>query len=241
MAESYATVEELRADMNMTGTGDDATLERILDAATKKIDTLCKRPDGFVADTSASARYYVGSGEPTQWIDECVSVTAVAVKDSSSEDEDSYTSWTIGIVGTTTSADCFPARGSKKRPDYRTPAQTGKPYTMLVIGANADYSYFTGGGWTGRGGFRRALTYRGLPTVQVTAKWGYASSVPADIKTACIMQAARWYKRLQSAMADATASVDLGQLLYMQQLDPDIAGILLDGGYVKKARGIGGI
>jgi hypothetical protein len=237
----YATVIDLREEMNLDSAAHDATLVRILDAAEVKINNFCKRPDGFVADTSATARYYVGSGDPYQDIDECVEITGVAVKDSVSDDEDSYTAWTLGVVGTTTGADCFPARGSKKRPDYRTPAQVGKPYTMLVIGANADYSTFTGGGWTGRSGFRRTLTMRGLPTVQVTARWGYASTVPADIKEATIMQAARWYKRLQSAMADATASAELGQLLYTQKLDPDIAGILIDGGYVRKARSIGGI
>jgi hypothetical protein len=51
------------------------------------------------------------------------------------------------------------------------------------------------------------------------------------------MQSARWYKRLQGAMSDALASADLGELLYVQKLDPDIAGILLDGRYVRPAVG----
>lgn len=226
---SYATLAELKAEMNKTGSGDDASLQRILDAATKKIDRLCKRPDGFEADAVASARYYTGSGKPYQWIEECVAVTAVGVKDSPSDEEDEYTAWTVGTVGATTGADVFPASGEPEWPDYNS-----TPYTFLVVGANGDYSVFPSGRYTTRGGFKPSvLVARGVPVVKVTARWGYAAAVPDDIKEACLMQAARWYKRLQSAMADAVASADFGQLLYRQKLDPDIAGILLDGGYVK--------
>jgi len=235
---SYSTVEELRAEMNLDGTGDDATLERLLNAAERKINNLCNRPDGFVADTSASARYYEGSGKAWQRIHECVAVSAVAVKDAVSDDEDSYTSWTIGVVGTTTEADCFPARGHPKRPDFTLPAACGKPFTLLVMGISGDYSTFIGGEWSHRPGFRPLSQYEtGTPTVQVTARWGYSATVPDDIKTATIMQAARWYKRLQSAMADSVAGPDMGQLFYRQTLDPDIKGILSDGRYIKPSIG----
>jgi len=224
---AYATAAELRADMNLDSTDDDASLERILDAATAKIDKLCNRQDGFVADTAASARYYSATGKPYIRIHECVSVSAVAVKGSPSDDEDSYTAWTVGTIGTTTSADVFPATGDPKRPAYNT-----TPYTLLIIGANADHSRFTTGEFVGRGGFRPSTTVtRGVVTVEVTARWGYATTVPADIKTACIMQAARWYKRQQSAMADTTATPEMGTLLYQKALDPDIKGILVDGGW----------
>lgn len=232
---NYATPAELRADIGQE-TADDTVLGRILDAAQIKIDNLCNRPDGFVADATATARFYKGTGTPVQRIDECVEVTAVGVKDSPSDDETSYTAWTVGTVGTTLLADVFPARGDSENPDYTLPAQCGKPFDLLVVGANGSYSEFTGGKWTSRGGFRPSdFTHRGLPTVKVTAKWGYSVTVPADIKEACIMQAARWYKRLASAMADTLASADLGMLLYREKLDPDIAGILLDGRYVRPA------
>jgi len=182
---------------------------------------------------AANARYYVGSGKSFQWIDECVSVTAVAVKDSASDDEDSYVAWTVGTVGTTTEADVFPATGDPAMPDYMA-----TPHTLLVVGANGDYSTFTGGGFTSRGGFRPLTTVsRGLPTVEVSGRWGYATTVPDDIKEACLMQAARWYKRFQSAMSDTLASAELGTLLYRQSLDPDIRRLLVDGRYVKPTVG----
>jgi hypothetical protein len=232
---AYATYAQYKAATGLKDAAetDRAIVERLLDAATRKFDRFCNRPDGFIADASASARYYHGSGLPYQWIDECASVTAVAVKDSPSDDEDSYTAWTLGTVGTTTDADVFPASGDPESPDF-----TVTPYQFLVVGANGSYSHFTSGSFTGCGGFRPTTTVsRGLPTVKVTAKWGYATTCPADIQEACVMQSARWYKRLRSDMADTLASGELGQMLYTMKLDPDIAGILCDGRYVIPALG----
>lgn len=225
----YATADELRAEVGQV-TEDDVVLGRILAAAETKFNNLLGRPDGFVADTSASARYYRGSGTPVQRIHEFVSVTEVAVKDSSSDDEDDYTDWVVGIIGTTTEADVFPARGDPENPDFTLPAVCTYPFDLLIIGPNGDYNEFMRGTRAvTKGGIRIKF---GLPTVKVTAKWGYATTVPADIKEATIMQAARFYKRLRSGMADTLASTDLGELLYREKLDPDIAGILLDGRYV---------
>ena len=126
----------------------------------------------------------------------------------------------VGVIGTTESADCFPARGDPRSPTYgRT------PYSMLVTGPNGAYSVFTSG------------LYRGAATVKVTARWGYALTVPDDIQEVCIMQAARWWNRLQSAMADSVGSAEMGMLFYRQRIDPDIAAILIDGRYVRKSVG----
>jgi hypothetical protein len=230
----YGTARELRDRIDKTGTTDDTTLESIIRAASQAIDNYANRPDGFVADAAASARYYPGSGHGYQWIDECISVSGVAVKDSPSDDEDDYVAWTVGTVGSTTGADVFPASGNPRYPDYQS-----LPYNLLVIGPNGDYSSFTTGAYTHRRGFRpdRTAVTRGIPTVQVTARWGYASTAPAPIKEASLMQAARWYKRFQSGMADVLASGELGMLLYRQKLDPDVALLLVEGRYIKPATG----
>lgn len=230
---AYATVLELRHHIDMTGITDDWEVAQLLDGAARTIDRKCKRPDGFFADVTASARYYVGSGRPYQRIDECALVTAVAVKDSPSDDEGDYTAWTVGTVGSTTSADCFPASGSVRAPNY-----TKTPYNLLIVGANGDYSNFISGEFTSRGGFRPSYTVsRGTPTVQVTANWGFSATIPDDIKMANLMQAARWYKRVQGSMADMTAGAEFGELMFRQRLDPDVALILVDGGYIKTAIG----
>ena len=228
---SYASPAELRAEIDLDAVTEDATLQRLLNAATKTIDRFCNRPDGFVADVAASARYFHGSGEPYQWIDECTEITAVAVKDSPSDDEDDYTAWTIGTVGTTTDADVFAATGDPERPEFNR-----TPYTLLIVGANGSYSRFTSGTYTHRAGFRPSyIAQRGIPTVEVTARWGFADTVPDDIKEACIMQSARWFKRIRSSMADSLATTELGQLRFTKKLDPDVELILVNGRYVRPA------
>lgn len=230
---AYCTVAELKSSMQKTDAGDDVLLGRIIEGAERKINRLCNRPDGFEADTVASARYYKGSGKAYQLIDECVEITAVAVKDSISDD--TYTTWTSPSAMFAGDGDWYPGTGDPDDPQFNA-----LPYTLLFVDPNGDQAWFTGEDSVMK---KRGRNARGLsllarvPTVRVTARWGYATTVPYDIVEATAMQASRWYKRLQSSMADTLASTDLGALLYMQKLDPDIAGILLDGRYVKPAVG----
>ena len=220
---TYASVVELRNQINKTGTGDDDELALLLDAASQAIDNHCNRPDGFIADVSASARVYTGSGGPFQFIDECVSISTVAVKDSPTDS--TYTSWS--------SSDWTGFAGDPNNPEFQ-PTVKQKPYTAVMIAAGGSYSHFTSGKYTSRRGFRPSFyVARGVPTVQVTARWGYAAEVPDAIKQACLTQAARWYKRGQSAWADAVGNPELGQLMYTKKLDPAIQHILENGRYVR--------
>src|SRR3990167_8370884 len=107
----YATAAEMRDVIVLASTDKYAVLDALLSAASRAIDGICNRPDGFLAIATATARYFPGSGKPYQRIDECAAISSVAVKDSSTDDENAYTAWTLGVVGTTTSADVFPASG----------------------------------------------------------------------------------------------------------------------------------
>ena len=221
---AYGTAAELRTRIDKTSVVLDATLTAIITAASRNIDQACNRPDGFVALTTATARKYSGSGKPYQLIDECVSITLVAVKESATDD--SYTSWET--------TDWIAFSGDPRWPDFNS-----TPYNAIMVDPTGDEAVFTMGWYTTRGGFRPTTDqHRGVPTVQVTAKWGYATTVPYDIKEAALMQAARWYKRYESAMSDVLASGELSTLLYRQSLDPDIRRILIDGRYVKPAVGV---
>lgn len=223
---AYATAVELRAFIDKTDNAFDTQIGELLETATTNINDFCNRPDGFVADSVASVRTYSGTGRPYLLIDECVEITLVAVKDSASDD--AYDSWASG--------DWIAYSG-----DYRFPDFNSLPYDAVMVDPTGDESgsVFTSGKWTTRGGFRPLVDIsRGTPTVQVTAKWGYAVTVPYTIKTACIMQASRWFKRLQAAQSDTLASGGLGQLLYLQTLDPDVAQILVEGRYIKPATGV---
>ena len=206
----YATIAEIKAAMNKTGAGDDAVLTALATAASRAVDNFCNRPDGFVALTEATARVYAGEGKSWQTIDECTSVTEVAVKDSTTDDD--YTDWTT--------ADWIAFSGDPEHPEFNR-----LPYTALMVGYDGDYAHFLNG--------RRGK--HSVPTMQITAKWGYATDVPTPIKQATIITASRWYKRGEGGWSDVLASGELGMLLYQKMLDPDVKLILVAGRYVRPA------
>lgn len=220
---SYTTAANIRGLINKTSVADDAILTTLISAAELAINNFTNRPDGFEAVAVATARKYTGSGRTYQWIDECVEITKVEVKDSPTDS--TYVSWAA--------TDYLAGSGDVKEPNYNS-----LPYVFLIADPTGDYSTFTSGGYSFMRGFPPdGEEVRGVPTVQVTARWGYSAVVPATITKACEMQTIRWYKRLESAMADALASAELGQLLYRQELDPDVKFILVGGRYVKPSIG----
>lgn len=64
-------------------------------------------------------------------------------------------------------------------------------------------------------------------SIQVIGKFGYAATIPDDVKQATIVQCGRWFKRGQQGFRDTGAIVELGQLTYTRALDPDVA-IMID-------------
>lgn len=224
---AYCSAAEVRAQMNMTDATQDANILLIINAASKAINDYTHRPDGFVALAAAAARIYTGSGGPVQKINECVDITMVAVKDSPTDT--TYTDWAP--------TDWIPFTGDSRFPEFQ-PLDRGRPYTAIMIEPGGDYSHFASGSYTGRGGFRPSHSaHRGVPTVQVTARWGFAAIVPEPIKQATIIQVARWFKRGGSAWADALASGDLGTILYTKAVDPAIALLLNQGRFKRPALG----
>lgn len=209
----YAEPEELKDFIGKTSNTDDTKLNILILAAEDLIDSYCNRPDGFLAISTGTARVYAGSGKAYQRIDECISISAVAVKTSPSAS--SYTAWAT--------TDYIKFSGDPEYPDFNR-----LPYTGIMIDPNGDYSSFTASRYSHRAGFRPVTgTHRGVPTVQVTAKWGYSATVPNNVKTAVIAQASRWHKRFEGGWSDALASADMGQMLYRQGLDSKIK-LMLD-------------
>ena len=199
----YGTVSGLRLRINKTSTADDAVLLSLLQAASEAIDRFTNHiipgVNVFAPDVTATARYYPGSGTRYQRINECVAITEVAVMDSTS----TYVVW-----GAT---DWRAFTGSNRQPNFND-----LPYSRLMVTADSTYSSFL-------------ACYSGTysePSVRVTARWGVTLSTPPEISTACYMLAARWWKRMESAMADTLASGELGQLIYTQEIDPDVKLLL---------------
>ena len=206
---TWASVSELRSQINKTSALSDIDLTMILTAAENTISRFCNRRDDFLADTVASARLYPGSGTGFLFIDDTPEITAVGAKESFSDD--TFTAWAT--------TDWIAFSGSSKSPNFNM-----TPYNGLMVNPNGDYDLFR-------------ISRAGFPMVQITAKWGGYATIPAELKEASIMQAARWFKRLESAMADTLASGELGTLLYRQALDPDIKQILVGGRYVRPSVG----
>jgi len=66
--------------------------------------------------------------------------------------------------------------------------------------------------------------YGGEGLVKVTAVWGWAS-IPIAVRQACIIQASRIFKRLDSPLGIAGFG-DLGVMRISRQLDPDVAQLV---------------
>ena len=228
---AYATAAELRARINKTSAADDVVLNALLDAASYAIDRVPNHQiEGvlvFDASAIASAREYAGSGRPYQWMDECTSVTLVEVK--SSVNATAYTAWAVTDWLTFTGA-------------VRHPNCNDTPYTGLLVAPNGNYSLFSSGNYGNEDAYfdLGGLAYSDLsapqivqPTVRITATWGVTDTVPDIIREVCVMLAARWWKRLESAMSDTLASGELGQLLYTQPIDPDVKFLLMNTRYYR--------
>jgi len=203
---NYCTAAELRTQIDKTGTSgssSDTALGVIIAAASRAIDQWCNRKDEFIGGTAA-AREFAGSGLPYQWIDDAAAITLVAVKDS--PEDTAYVSWAA--------TDWIAFTGDPKAPDFNR-----LPYTGIMVTAYGDYSSFMSGRYNTRAGFRPAIDIsRSVPTVQITAQWGYAlTSAPASIKQATIALASRWMKQGQSAWSDGLVSVEMGMLLYNRE------------------------
>jgi hypothetical protein len=223
---AYATVKELRSQINKAGTTTDVELALILDAVSESIDNFCNRPDGFASIVNATPRIYTGDGTAVQWIDRCTAVSLVEVKDSPSDDD--YVAWAA--------ADWVAASGDPEKPDFN-----GLPFNFIIVSAVGDFSTFTSGTFfTGLRGFRPSSTLvgRGVPTVRITANWGESVAVPFVIKQATIAQAAQWFKRGLSSWQTETTTTAFGTLPFeATKLDPDIQYMLIEGRQVRPAIG----
>lgn len=229
---AYATIAEIKNQFQKTDNTDDAILGAMLDAASRTIDRFCNRPDGFEASDLPAVRYFPGNGKAFILIDECVEITAVAVKDSPTDT--TYEAWTAPSAPMAGDGDWIQFTGDPQWPDFNS-----LPITALMVDPNGDQSQFTSGLFTGLAGFprRRGSLSRQVPTIRITARWGYSDDIPADIKEACIMQSMIWFKRQQGSMASALASTELGDLELFRTLDPAVELILRLGRYIRPTTG----
>lgn len=222
MTNNYATVEDMeqQSDLNMADDDNLANAQNFLDSAAFMIDKICGRPDGFLALVTPTERTLSGNGQGYMRIPENTGVTIVKVK--ASRDDTTYVTWDA--------SDYLTFSG-----DIRTPNFERKPYDHIMISGDGDQTEFTNGIYYKYGIFQ-GKQYRipvHVPTVKITAKWGYADSVPAPVKTCTILQAMRWFKRAQAQWADDVGNLDFGTLAFTKEIDHDIKMMLYHGKMIK--------
>lgn len=194
----YATTAQLKAQPDIQSGANDTVIALLLSAASRAIDGLCNRPDGFKADSVATARSYVGTSDTYTYIDEAVDVQMLEIKQGRGEP------WYAVTLG-----DWLPFTGSPDAPNYNR-----LPYHGVMLAGDLGPVSIADG--------RSAPGVPTMPTIRVTARWGYSDTVPDLVIQATITQASRWFKRGQSAWADAAAINDFGQLFFVKSLDPDV-------------------
>lgn len=90
---------------------------------------------------------------------------------------------------------------------YNAPL-AGRPYTAIRVNP------------AGRRSF--PLDRKG---VEIAGSWGYSSSAPVKVREACILQAARLFRR-KDAPFGVAGSPEMGQMSGIPRLDPDVQALL---------------
>jgi len=210
----YGTTDQLRIRIQQlsTPTADQlALMEEVLEGASRAIDRICRRSESGFTSGVAAVQVFSAGGKAYLRIPECVEIWEVAVK--ASRAATTYTVWTAPTAALAGDGDWIPCTGDPDAPTFNQ-----IPYTLVIIDPNGDYTYFPDGA--------------GAPMVKVTAEWGSTETVPADIREACLMQAARWLKQFQGSMSTDLGSPDLGRIMYRRNLDSAVKQILTDGGWI---------
>lgn len=199
MANNYCSSSDLKAypELGLSSTTDyDDQISFDIGVASRLIDRLVGKEPGFFYPTTDSVTRYY-DGNGEQEID---IDSWVSISSVSVSEDGNYSSsdYTAWTLNT----------------DYYTwpynSTSLSEPIQRLIIDHNSSKYNFTR--------FKKAI--------QVTGVAGYSASTPSPIQKACIVQVFRWYMRGKQAFADAGANIELGRMVYVKQLDPDIKELL---------------
>ncbi|HQX18145.1 MAG TPA: hypothetical protein PLA27_17130 [Anaerolineales bacterium] len=168
MANDYTSSTDAFADISEGSytTSDYPVMSDFVTFASRQIDAAFGRVAGFFYPTTDEVTYYYnGSGRATQYIDEFVSISSVAVAESGGLSSTDYTTWVEGTDYIT-----YPYNASA----------LGKPFTALGL---VDYA-----------GTKGAF-YSGQKSVKVVGVAGYSASPPAIVAKATKIQAVQWFMK----------------------------------------------
>lgn len=192
----YATLAQVKSALRITDTIDDSLIELAIEAASRDIDAYCGR---VFYDMGSGSRYYAATDPYFCPIDDCQSITQVATALTSNGNYD--TVWANPTAG-------------QNNGDYQAePINSSAPTDGIIspiTGVRALWRYLF-------------PTIGGNALVKITGTWGWAS-VPTAIKQACVIQAARIFKRNDSPLGVAGFG-DMGAMR-VSRVDPDVARLL---------------
>lgn len=199
----YVTVAQVKADIpdsplfDSTDTTYDSVLSGMITAASRLID---KEVGGwanyFMPSTADTTRYFDGNGESELYIDPLTSLTSVAVSESGGRSSSNYTAWTLD-----TDFYVWPYNYSAME----------EPIRALVVDNDS--------------GSKGVFT-KDRKSVKVVGRFGWSSIPPDDIVQAVKIQTVRWFMRAKQGYQDGGANPTLGEMVYVQELDPDVKILL---------------
>lgn len=194
----YCTQAQVKADLGIGDTADDALIDESIAAASRQIDAECGRR--FWQDATVQTRLYHAENPLLVEVDDISTLTGLVVKSDVSG---------VGLydltLAITTDFLAYPLNADKETPV--------RPFEELRV--------VTGLTTSGLG----FACYGTRPGVQVTAKFGWPA-VPDDVTKACIIQATQLYKA-KDAVFGAIALGDTGAAMRVRPgLNPQAAGLL---------------
>lgn len=229
----YCTTNDIKAAANDSNDNLLWVTAQIIKAISDSIDMYCNRLDGFVADETATSREYAAGGLFFLYVDDCVQIDTVEVKDGGPDGD--YETWDA------TEYRAF--AGSFRRPNFQPQGRNQPiPYTGIMTTAQARRSTFPNGSESfqfGRGlqvgGDRYHANYsRFRPTVRISARWGFAERVPNIIRQATINEVLRLRQRLKGGLpAGEIGGGETGGILYEGELDVSTKHLLNRSGMVR--------
>jgi hypothetical protein len=192
----YATLAQVKAALRITDSIDDTLIELAVESASRDIDAYCAR---VFYNVGSASRYYAAIDPYFCGIDDAISISEVKTSSTSNGVYDVV--W------------ANPGSGENNGDFQTEPVNAAYPtdgIAMPITGLRALWNYL----------FPIA---GGAALVKVTGVWGW-SSVPTAIKQACVIQAARIFKRNDSPLGVAGFG-DMGAMR-VSRVDPDVARML---------------
>ena len=188
------SVEDVKARLGITDDDDSTTLEPAIQAASEAITIWCGQ--GFVPDTTATARVYAPKSAWRAWVDPFWSTAGLVIKTDDDDDGVFETTWA------TTSYELVPFGGSMS----------------YVLTAPYDTIRALGGALFPMCGYRTRI-------LEVTAKWGW-TVVPASVADAAKIVTVDLWKRKDVAFGIATSTVEFGGLRIGRDVMAQVASLL---------------